>query len=463
MLAVADILLRKISHLLTFDADERELRGVDVRIADGAIAEIGADLPLGRGETALDCSGLIVLPGLVNAHQHLYQVGLRCIPELERSSIAPWLAGLGRTCMRWWEDGRFTPEMVSALAKAGMTESLLGGVTTLADQHYFFPGGVTEPYIEATIAAAQDVGVRLHAGRGTMTFPQSAGGTAPDAACQSIDEVLRHSLELIGDHHDPDPLARIRIDLAPCGPHVDRPELFAACAEIAAENPGVGLHTHLYEEVDTWFCRERYGKTPWEFIVEHGWGSGREWLAHMVDAPITEIPQYADAGVGIVHLTAPDLRMGFGLAPVREWLEGGCKVGFGTTGSASNDGCNQLGDLRLAALAHRLRPGGPERWLTARELLAMSTRGSATCLGRSALGVVAVGAAADLAAWDIESVDRVGVHDPVIGLVLSGLSDRAEMVIVAGEVLVSGGRCTRLDESLVAAEARAALPIGKTA
>ena len=451
------LLLRDIAHLVTFDADDRELHGVDLRIAGGRIAEIGHLAPA-PGEEVLHASGLLVLPGMINAHQHLYQVGLRCIPELERATLGPWLAGLGRLCMQWWNDGHFTPEAIAAVARAGMVESLLCGVTTVADQHYFFPGGVTAPYIEATIEAATEVGIRLHAGRGTMTMGHSDGGMAPNETCQTIDEVVRHSLELIAEYHDPDPMAQIRIHLAPCGPHVDHPELFAVFAEIAAEHPGVGLHTHLYEQMDTEFCHQRYGKTPWEIIGEAGWHRETAWLAHMVDAPLAEIAEYAAAGVGIVHLIAPDLRMGFGLAPVREWLEAGCTVGFGTTGSASNDGCNQLGDLRLAAMAHRLGSADPERWLSARELLAMATRGSARCLGRPALGVIEPGAAADLAAWDITGVDRVGVHDPVIGLLMTGLSDRADLVTVGGEVVVRDGRCVSVDEATVAAAARAALP-----
>ncbi len=451
------VLLRDVSHLLTFDADDRELHDVDVRVAGGLIAEIG-DLAPQAGETVIDASRLAVLPGLINAHQHLYQVGLRCIPDLERILLQDWLKGLGQICTRWWHDGHFTPESIATMARAGMVESLLCGVTTVADQHYYFPGGVTEPYIEATIEAAGEVGIRLHAGRGTMTYPRSDGGEGPDNACQSVDEVLRHSLELIDTYHDPDPLSRIRIDLAPCGPHVDRLEVFGAFAEIAAENPGVGLHTHLYEGVDTQFCRRRYGKSPWQVLGQAGWHNDKVWLAHMVDCPRGEIPDYAAAGVGLVHLVAPDLRMGFRPAPVRWWLDGGATVGFGTTGSASNDGGNQMGDMRLAALSHRQHSPDPERWLSVRELLAMSTRGSAKCLSRSALGTITPGAAADIAAWDITTVDRVGVHDPVIGLLLTGLSDRADLVIAAGEVVVQDGRCISVDEDEVAAAARATLP-----
>ena len=175
---VPEILLANIAHLLTFDDTDRELSNVDVRIKDGRIAEIG-DLMPAAGETVIDASRLLVMPGLINAHQHLYQVGLRSIPELERVLLPEWLKGLGRICMQWWRDGHFTPETVATMARAGMVESLLCGVTTVADQHYFFPGGVTAPYIEAIIEAAQEVGIRLNAGRGTMDVrPQRGRGSA---------------------------------------------------------------------------------------------------------------------------------------------------------------------------------------------------------------------------------------------------------------------------------------------
>ncbi len=151
--------------------------------------------------------------------------------------------------------------------------------------------------------------------------------------------------------------------------------------------------------------------------------------------------------------------MGWGAAPVRSYLDAGCTVGFGTTGSASNDGSDLLGDLRLALLAHRTNdPDDPSRWLTARELLRAATRGSADCLGRPELGRIAVGARADLVAWDMTTVDRIGVHDPVAGLLLTGLSSHASLVVVEGEVLVEHGAPIQLDVAAVAARARAAVP-----
>lgn len=458
--ALASIVLSGISYVGTFDDADNELSDVDIVVTDGVVAAVGKGAAQGashgapQGAEIIDARGWLALPGLVNAHQHLYQVGLRALPELERALIGPWLAGVGGHCLQRWQEGHFGVETVHALAAAGMVESLLCGVTAVADQHYFFPGGTTIPYIEATIEAAQQVGIRLNAGRGTITLSRRDGGAAPDETAQSVDEVLRHSHALIDAHHDPAPGAQIRIDLAPCGVHVDKPELFRAFAELAGEHPGVGLHTHLYEVVDSAFAQDRYGRSPWEVLVDCAWARPGTWLAHMNDAPLTEIPDYAASGVGIAHLIAPDLRMGWGLAPLRAYLDGGCKVGFGTTGSASNDGANLLGDLRLAALAHRSAHDDPQLWPSARELLAMATRGSADIIGRPEIGRIAVGAVADIACWDLRTVDRVGIHDPLAGLLLTGLSDRATLVMVGGKVVVRDGHCTTVDELTVASTAR---------
>jgi cytosine/adenosine deaminase-related metal-dependent hydrolase len=295
--------------------------------------------------------------------------------------------------------------------------------------------------------------VRLHACRGSITL-----GPDPDVT-QTVDEVVAHSARLIESFHDPREGARVRVALAPCGAHVDEPALFDELAALAADHREVRLHTHLYEKVDAIACKERYGCTPWELLARHGWAQPRTWLAHVVDPPAAEIHEMAAVGVSVAHLIAPDLRMGWGLAPVREFLDAGVVVGFGTTGSASNDGSNLLGDLRLAALAHRTTdPDDPARWPSARELVWMATRGSAACLGRSDIGAITPGRQADLAAWDLRTVDRVGVRDPVAGLSLSGLSSAASLVVVGGEVVVAQGRPVTLDPDAIAARARASLP-----
>jgi 8-oxoguanine deaminase len=451
---VTRLLVRDIEWCCTFDDEDTELAHADLLVEDGAVAAVGTDLVVdGPLDRVVDGRGLVVLPGLINAHQHLYQGACRAVPHLERATIGPWLAGLGALVKQWHRDGRFGPDAVEAVSAAVLTESLLGGVTTVADQHYFFPSGPSLPYVEATVAAAATVGIRLHACRGSITM-----GPDPDVT-QSVDEVVRHSEALVDAFHDPVEGAFVRVALAPCGPHVDEPALFDELAALAADHDGVRLHTHLYEHVDDVACRQRYGCTPWEMLVAHGWAQSRTWLAHVVNPPSDEIPEMAAAGVAIAHLIAPDLRMGWGAAPVRDYLDAGISVGFGTTGSASNDGADVLGDLRLGALAHRGRdPDAPERWLSARELLRAATRGSADCLGRDDLGRIQPGARADLAGWDLGTVDRIGVHDPVAGLLLTGLSSQASLVVVDGEVLVERSAPTGLDVDAVTARARAAVP-----
>lgn len=439
--------------VVTCDDDGTEVNGGDALVEDHRFAAVGAGLPRESADRIVDCAGMVALPGLINAHHHLYQGGCRAVPGLERVTIGPWLAGLGRLVKGWYQAGGFGPDAVRDIAAAVLCESVLGGVTTVADQHYFYPAGESLPYVEATIAAASEVGVRLHACRGSITC-----GPDPDVT-QAIDEVVAHSAHLIEAFHDPGDGARVRVALAPCGAHVDEPALFDQLAELAADHAGVRLHTHLYEKVDDAVCRERYRCSPWELLVRHGWAQPRTWLAHVVDPPASEIRDMSSAGVSIAHLIAPDLRMGWGSAPVRDFLDAGVVVGFGTTGSASNDGSNLLGDLRLAALAHRSSdPGSPDRWPSARELVWMATRGSAACLGRGDLGAITPGRQADLAAWDLRTVDRVGARDPIAGLLLTGLSSMASMVVIGGEVVVAGGRPVALDPDAIAARARASLP-----
>jgi len=451
-------LLRGLAYVATFDDDQRELKNADILIEGREIAGVGPGLPTDGVARVIDGSGLLAIPGLVNAHQHLYQAAMRALPGLERSLMGSWLAGVGRVSIGWWRDGRFDDELVSAVARAALVESLLGGVTTTADQHYFFPGGRPGGFVEATIEAALDLGVRLHAARGSITMGASHGGTADDVLTESVDDVIRHCAELIGRYHDPGRFARIRVDVAPCGVHVDLPEMFTEAVALAQDHPTVRLHTHLYERVDVDMCEQRYGTTPWRMLERWGWGTDRASFAHMNRPSDEEIREIGAAGPGVVHLIAPDLRLGWGLAPVRGYLDAGARLGFGTTGSSSNDGSNVLGDLRVALLAHRIGERDPERWPTARELLRAATRGSAECLGRDDLGVIAPGRAADIACFDMTTVDRVGIHDPLVGLLLAGLSDAASLVMVNGEILVEDGRPVRVDAAEVATRARALIP-----
>jgi 8-oxoguanine deaminase len=359
-----------------------------------------------------------------------------------------------------WRAGQLGAREQRAIARAALTESVLGGITTVADQHLFFPGEEPEPYVEETIAAAAEVGVRLHACRGSVTFAQAQGGMVSDEQAEPIDAIVRHCGELIAKYHDPAPLSMVRIALAPGGVLSDVRATFDALAALAAEHEAVRLHTHLHHVEDTRLAHRVFGMSPWRILREHGFANDRIWVAHCPSAPLEEIDEYLQAGIAIAHIPAADLKLGWGLAPVRSWLDAGIPVGAGTTGSMTNDGGDLLGDLRVAALAHRAVQGtDPELWPSARELLGMATRGSAACLGRDDLGALVPGMAAEIACWDLTGVDRIGVHDPVAGLLFTGLSHVVRLVLVNGEVIVDGGRPTRVDPGEVARQAREQIPV----
>ena len=142
MPAVTRLAGPRLRLVATFDDDDTELAGADVLVDGGVIEAVGVGLGRRRLDRVVDGRGLVVLPGLVNAHQHLYQGAARAIPQLERALIGPWLGGLGAMFKQWWQRRPLRdPTHVEAIAAAVLCESLLGGVTTVADQHYFHPAG----------------------------------------------------------------------------------------------------------------------------------------------------------------------------------------------------------------------------------------------------------------------------------------------------------------------------------
>jgi cytosine/adenosine deaminase-related metal-dependent hydrolase len=149
------------------------------------------------------------------------------------------------------------------------------------------------------------------------------------------------------------------------------------------------------------------------------------------------------------------------VAPVARLLDAGVPVGLGTSGGGSNDAGHLLADARLAMqvapLAALATPAGDARPLTARDVLAMATTGSAVGLGRPDLGHLEPGAAADLCCYDVTGVADAGVADPVAGLVWASPGRRPRHVVVAGRVVVRDGVLVTADERSVAARLRGLL------
>ena len=410
-------------------------RGVVVQ--DGRIAAL---VPAG-GEPAMpdvavfDAGRHVALPGLINTHHHFYQTLTRAMPAALDRELFGWLTALYPV----W--ARLTPEALDAAASLALAELLLSGCTTTTDHHYVFPPGLGSA-IDIEIAAAQRVGMRIVATRGSMNRSQRDGGLPPDSVVQDEDTILADSERLIARHHDPSPHAMVQIALAPCSPFSVTTTLMRATAVLAART-GVRLHTHLAETADeTTFCQQKLGCRPLDYLEECGWLHDKVWLAHGIHLDDEEIGRLTGAGVAVTHCPSSNQTLASGHCRVCDLTTAGVTVGLGVDGSASNDASNLMQEVRAAFLLQRSRYGVAR--VSHRDALRWATAGSAACIGRPELGTIAVGAAADLAMFKLDEPRFSGAGDPLAALVLCG-AYRADRVMVAGRWVVEHGQVIGLD------------------
>ena len=413
-------LLVKNAHILvTMDDLRREIRGGGLFIRDGFIEQAGAtdQLPATADEV-LDLTDHILLPGLVNTHHHFYQTLTRAIPAAQNANLFHWL----KTLYPIW--AKMTPEDIRLSTQTALAELALTGCTTASDHLYLFPNGSR---LDDEIEAAADLGLRLHASRGSMSLGESQGGLPPDSVVDSEEKILADSERLIQKYHNPNPGSMVQIVLAPCSPFSVTGELMKQSAELARRY-GVHLHTHLAETQDEEaFCRQKFGYRPVGYMQSLGWVGEDVWFAHSVHVNDEEIDVYARHGCGVAHCPSSNMRLASGIAPIARLVDAGVKTGLGVDGSASNDGSHLLAEARMAMLLARLNAGlqGASLSTTSAEIfsvrqaLELATRGGAAVLGRKDIGSLEAGKCADFIAINLNRLDYAGaLHDAVAAVLL---------------------------------------------
>lgn len=440
------LLVKNASVLVTMDGQRREISGGGLFIRDGFIEKVGASGELPEmADEVLDLAGHIVFPGLINTHHHFYQTLTRAVPAAQDANLFGWL----KTLYPIW--ARMTSDDIFISAQTAMSELILSGCTTASDHLYLFPNGSK---LDDEIAAAREVGMRLHASRGSMSLGESKGGLPPDSVVDSEAHILEDSVRLIETYHDPKPGSMLQIVLAPCSPFSVTGDLMKQSAALARQY-GVHLHTHLAETQDEEeFCLQMFGYRPVPYMQSVDWIGPDVWFAHSVHVSQEEIELYARTGCGVAHCPSSNMRLASGIAPVMRYREAGVKVGLGVDGSASNDGSHMLGEARQAMLLSRLGAGvagaslsgsGAPPLMTARQALELATRGGAAVLGRDDLGSLEPGKCADFVAIDLERLDYAGaLHDPVAALVFCS-PQRVDLSVIGGKVVVRGGELLTVD------------------
>jgi cytosine/adenosine deaminase-related metal-dependent hydrolase len=408
------------AYVITMDDDHSEYANGWILEEDGFVVAVGDEQPPEADERR-ELNGALITPGFVNTHHHLYQSLTRA--RAQEADLFTWLRALYPLWARVDADAEY------AAARYGLAELMTSGCTTVFDHHYVFPRGVTG-LVEAEVQAARELGVRIVASRGSMDLGESQGGLPPDALVEELDAILADT-EHLAALHEREAGAWIQIAVAPCSPFSVTRELMRESAELA-RRLGLRLHTHLAETAEEEaYSVELYGCRPVEYLAELGWLDGDVWCAHCVHLNASDVAAFAKADVGVAHCPTSNLRLGAGIAPVRELLDAGVRVGLGVDGSASNERGDLSLEVKQALLVARAR-GGPAA-LTAREALRLATRGGAAVLARDDIGSLEPGKCADYAIWADEWIFS-GADDPVAALVFGGPRTASGLVVGGRDV-----------------------------
>jgi cytosine/adenosine deaminase-related metal-dependent hydrolase len=433
--------------------DSLLIEGCAVATVDGTAA--GATAAAGTG-TEYESGHLVLTDGritavgagpprLIGTHHHLFQGLTR--GHAQDGGLVTWL---GELYPLW---AHLDAELHGAAARAGLATLALSGCSAIADHHYLFPHG-SDDLLAAGIGAARQIGLRLHACRGSLDLGASAGGLPPDSVTEDRDEILAATEQAIDAFHDGGPASMVRVAVAPSAPLTVTAQLMSESAELARRKD-VRLHTHLAETRDEHdFCLEHFGCTPTEYMESLGWLGGDVWMAHCVHLDQAAIAKLGRAGTGVAHCPTSNARLGTGIAPVPELLAAGVPVGLGVDGAAANDNGGLAAEMRQALLAARARQGATA--LSARQALAAATIGGARCLGRQdEIGSLEVGKQADVALWRLDDLGQAAVADPVWALVC-GPPARLELLTVAGRPVVEAGQLRTADPVALNHDVRAA-------
>lgn len=426
----------------------------DIVVGGSRIEEIeqpGRVTP-GPGDTVIDASGKLVLPGLVNAHTHSYANLAR--GRFDGLPLEPWVAHVAAvTARRTWREG-----YVAALV--GCVEAAKTGTTALLDQL-----GGTVDSLRGALQAYRDFGMRAVLAPMIADLPPHetvvADGPVPAALRRQLDavdvpptaEVLGGLRDLIDEQRSGD--GATAVFPGPSGPQRCSPELFAACGDLA-DRHDTGLHTHLLEtRAQQRFAGERYGRSMVTYLADLGVLSRRFSGAHGVWCTPEDLGVLAASHATLVHNPWSNLTLGSGVADVRSWARAGVTVALGTDGANCGGSLSMFRAMNLAVCLQRDAADPVEEWTTPHEVLRWATEGSAAALQLDGgIGRLEPGCPADLVLVDVDAPTYVPPHDLVAQAVLGETGANVHTTMVAGRTVVEDGRCVTVDEAALVAEAR---------
>jgi len=442
---MSSILIKNAKEIVTMDKERNRLQSCSLLIKDNKISKIAYDIKF-PAEEIIDGSDYFLYPGLINTHHHFYQTLTRNISQVQNVELFNWLKYLYPI----WS--RLTSEAIYYSSLVAMGELLKTGCTTAVDQFYVFPKGQPKELVDEEFRAAQEIGIRFHGSRGSMSLSEKDGGLPPDEVVQTEEEILSDSQRVIEKYHDYQPFAMQRVVLAPCSPFSVTENLLRESIKLA-RNYKVESHTHLAETKDeNEFCQKTFGLRPLKYMEKVGWLGDDVWFAHCVHLTEREIDLLAETGTGVAHCPVSNQKLASGAANIPYMLKKKVAVGLAVDGSSSNDSSNMIAELKAAFLMHRLIYGISS--ISAEEVLSMATNGGRDVLNQPEIGSIEEGKAADMFLINTKKLGFAGgLSDSVSALVTSGDSQIVDITIVNGKSVVRDGRLVNIDEDKVVEKA----------
>jgi 5-methylthioadenosine/S-adenosylhomocysteine deaminase len=385
----------------------------------GEVLEVGA--LAGTGDEMLDCSGSLVMPGLVNAHGHGAMTLLRGYAD--DKPLEAWLEE-----DIWPAEAELEAGDVGAGTRLAAVEMLRSGTTAFVDMYF---------QVDEVVDAVTEAGLRARVGHGVVTV-----GKDDEAARADFEESLA-----VAERHDGAADGRVRTAVMPHAPHTVGTEFFEAFVPRVHE-AGIPLHFHLNETpayLDP--IEAEYGERPTVYADDLGLLGEDSWVAHGVHVDDSEIELLAETGTSVVHCPASNMKLASGMAPVQELLDAGVTVGLGTDGAASNNDLDLFDEMRDAAMVGKLAAEDASA-VAAPDVVRMATEGSAAAAGLP-VGRVEAGGVADFAVVDFEQPHLTPTHDFVSHLVYAARGSDVRHTVCDGAVLVRDGTVTTLDEDAV--------------
>ena len=437
--------LLKSCEAVVISAADPVLWHHDILIENGAISSIGPDLSQAapQGCEIIDGTGLFIYPGLINTHHHFFQCFVRNRAELDwtRYSVIEWLDRIYPIFSRLTEECFYHSSIVA------MAELIKHGCTTAFDHQYCFPRHAGTHIIDRQFEAAEVMGMRFHAGRGGNTLPKSKGSTIPDEMLETTDGFIGDCERVIDLYHDAGPLSMRQVAVAPCQPVNCYRETFEESVRLARDK-GVILHSHVGEG-ESPVIEQVHGMRTVDYCEEIGFAGPDTFYAHGWELSRDELARLAASGTGVSHCPEPVYLVGAEVTDIPAMDALGVRIGLGADGAASNDNSNLMHCVHSAYMLQCLQASTREDPVpTPARFLSYATEGGASLLGRSDIGALRPGMAADLFAIDTRKLDYVGTrHDPISLIAKVGIGATVDLTMINGRVVWRNGVFPHLDEA----------------